>query len=293
MGSQDKKTKSLTKRTIKNAGRIKWIIQIIAIILSATQWLIPIFFVVLVGGYFTLGLIAQKAAETVPDKVVETTKPAETEDTSSSGTGQSVTPGTSAQSINAYNTHKEVYDIISKYVISPVPAKDARISSAVGWRVLARGKDYHTGVDISTRREGQDAIVAAMDGTVIKAGPASGYGNAIYMRHELDDGKGGTLTVYTIYGHMKQKNIFVKVGDKIKAGTKIALIGNEGGSYGAHAHVDLRLPNNIDGRSGDASIMVSFKAERYHNYNLDLIVALSGKTSLEGKEQNLAAFIGR
>ncbi|WP_091673861.1 M23 family metallopeptidase [Amycolatopsis marina] len=72
-------------------------------------------------------------------------------------------------------------------------------------------------------------IVAAADGVVIEAGPASGFG--LWVRIQLDDG-----TVH-VYGHMNSYS--VSVGERVKAGEQIAEVGNRGQSTGPHLHFEV------------------------------------------------------
>ncbi|WP_231114813.1 M23 family metallopeptidase [Lentzea aerocolonigenes] len=91
----------------------------------------------------------------------------------------------------------------------------------------ARWGTSHMGVDIANAIG--TPIVAAMDGTVIEAGPASGFGLWVRIQHE-----DGTITVY---GHMN--TIDVPQGAKVKAGQQIATIGNRGQSTGPHLHFEV------------------------------------------------------
>ncbi|MDK6260255.1 M23 family metallopeptidase [Corynebacterium frankenforstense] len=91
----------------------------------------------------------------------------------------------------------------------------------------ARWGTVHNGVDIANALG--TPIVAAMDGVVIDAGPASGFGNWVRIKHE-----DGTITVY---GHMS--TIDVTVGQQVTAGTKIAGMGSEGFSTGSHLHFEV------------------------------------------------------
>jgi murein DD-endopeptidase MepM/ murein hydrolase activator NlpD len=72
-------------------------------------------------------------------------------------------------------------------------------------------------------------IVAASDGVVIRAGRASGYGNAVYVQ----DADGNVH----IYGHMRYYS--VSAGDIVHAGDQIAKVGNEGQSTGPHLHYEI------------------------------------------------------
>ncbi|MCZ2817021.1 M23 family metallopeptidase [Modestobacter sp. VKM Ac-2984] len=72
-------------------------------------------------------------------------------------------------------------------------------------------------------------IFAAADGVVLRAGPASGYGNAVYIQ----DADGNVQ----IYGHMRYYD--VAAGDVVSAGQQIAKVGNQGQSTGPHLHFEI------------------------------------------------------
>jgi murein DD-endopeptidase MepM/ murein hydrolase activator NlpD len=91
----------------------------------------------------------------------------------------------------------------------------------------ARWGTSHNGVDIANAIG--TPIVSVMDGTVVEAGPASGFGLWVRVQHE-----DGTITVY---GHMN--TIDVPQGAKVKAGQQIATMGNRGQSTGPHLHFEV------------------------------------------------------
>ncbi|MET9231185.1 M23 family metallopeptidase [Lentzea sp. NPDC003310] len=91
----------------------------------------------------------------------------------------------------------------------------------------ARWGTSHNGVDIANAIG--TPIVAVMDGTVVEAGPASGFGLWVRVQHA-----DGTITVY---GHMN--TIDVAQGAQVKAGQQIATIGNRGQSTGPHLHFEV------------------------------------------------------
>ena len=72
---------------------------------------------------------------------------------------------------------------------------------------------------------------AVMDGVVLEAGPASGFGLAVYIQHENGD--------VTVYGHMDK--ILVEAGQVVQAGDTIALLGNRGQSTGPHLHFEVHV----------------------------------------------------
>ena len=86
----------------------------------------------------------------------------------------------------------------------------------------------HTGIDIGAGKETD--ILAAADGTVIRTAFSYGYGNYVMIDH------GGG--VVTLYAHSCK--ILVRVGDKVKRGDVIALVGTTGCSTGYHIHFEVR-----------------------------------------------------
>ncbi|MEU5695620.1 M23 family metallopeptidase [Actinosynnema sp. NPDC020468] len=85
----------------------------------------------------------------------------------------------------------------------------------------------HYGVDIANAIG--TPIVSVMEGTIVEAGPASGFGLWVRVQHA-----DGTITVY---GHMNE--ILVTQGQHVAAGQQIATIGNRGQSTGPHLHFEV------------------------------------------------------
>jgi murein DD-endopeptidase MepM/ murein hydrolase activator NlpD len=104
---------------------------------------------------------------------------------------------------------------------------EGRVTSGFG----ARWGRQHMGVDIAAPIG--TPIRAPSDGTVIDAGPASGFGLWVRVRH--DD---GTITVY---GHINRA--LVGVGERVTAGQVIAEVGNRGRSTGPHLHLEVVDPD--------------------------------------------------
>lgn len=95
----------------------------------------------------------------------------------------------------------------------------------------ARWGVVHYGIDIANAIG--TPIYAYSDGVVEDAGPASGFGLWVVLRHP--DG------THTVYGHVNR--MFVKVGQQVRAGQKIAEVGNRGESTGPHLHFEVWAPN--------------------------------------------------
>ena len=115
-----------------------------------------------------------------------------------------------------------------------LPVDGARLTSGFG----SRWGTVHAGIDFAAPMRTPEK--AAMDGVVLEAGPASGYGLAVYVQHE--DGN------VTVYGHMDE--ILVAPGQVVRAGDTIALLGNRGQSTGPHLHFEVRL-GGLDGQKVD------------------------------------------
>ena len=104
-----------------------------------------------------------------------------------------------------------------------LPVEGARLTSGFG----ARWGTLHGGIDLAAPMRTPE--YAAMDGVVLEAGPASGFGLAVYVQHENGD--------VTVYGHMDE--ILVSAGQVVRAGDTIALLGNTGQSTGPHLHFEV------------------------------------------------------
>jgi murein DD-endopeptidase MepM/ murein hydrolase activator NlpD len=95
----------------------------------------------------------------------------------------------------------------------------------------ARWGVVHYGIDIANAIG--TPIYAFSDGVVEDAGPASGFGLWVVLRHP--DG------THSVYGHVNR--MFVTVGEQVRAGERIAEIGNRGESTGPHLHFEVWAPD--------------------------------------------------
>lgn len=117
-----------------------------------------------------------------------------------------------------------------KFLIrKPVGAGEQR--SGFGWRrhPILRYARMHTGVDWATRTG--TPIVAAGNGTVIKAKRESGYGNRIEIQHA-----NGYVTTYS---HMVGYARGMREGAKVRQGQVIGYVGSTGLSTGPHLHYEV------------------------------------------------------
>jgi murein DD-endopeptidase MepM/ murein hydrolase activator NlpD len=106
---------------------------------------------------------------------------------------------------------------------SAVAPTTGRVTSCYG----PRWGTMHNGVDIAAPIG--TPVYTPQAGRVLQAGPASGFGLAVYVQHE--DGS------VTVYGHINA--YFVAAGQQVSAGQQIAEVGNRGQSTGPHLHFEV------------------------------------------------------
>lgn len=123
--------------------------------------------------------------------------------------------------------------LAARPAIQPVSIKElTRFGSAFGFRMhpILNVFRMHAGIDLTCPR-GTNIFVTA-DGIVREAGYTSGgYGNRILVDH----GYG----YMTLYGHCEK--LFVKVGDRVKRGDVIGLVGSTGLSTCPHLHYEVHV----------------------------------------------------
>ena len=111
----------------------------------------------------------------------------------------------------------------------PRPITWGWLSSPYGERVdpITGRPGWHGGVDYAG--EDGSSVVAVAGGVVTYAGTRSGYGELVEINH--GDG------YVTRYGH--HKKVLVEVGDVVKKGEQIGLMGSTGRSTGPHVHFEV------------------------------------------------------
>jgi murein DD-endopeptidase MepM/ murein hydrolase activator NlpD len=109
------------------------------------------------------------------------------------------------------------------------------LSSSTGHRAdpFTGEKDYHPGLDISADKG--DPVYSTANGKVVNASAAGNYGNLVIVDH----GYG----LETRYGHLSAFK--VKVGQEVKRGDLIGLVGSTGRATGAHLHYEVRANGRI------------------------------------------------
>ena len=113
---------------------------------------------------------------------------------------------------------------------------DIRVTCKFGPRCppATGASSNHKGMDFARKDHSLGNILAASDGTIVRCGPGSGWGNVIFIEHNDAQGR---LVATTVYGHWSEA--YVKVGQKVAGGQAIAKEGNVGIGSGAHLHFEM------------------------------------------------------
>ena len=149
--------------------------------------------------------------------------------------------GTFERQLNRINLARSQMDLLGR-TLTLVPYRkpvigEVEFTSGFGVRsdpFLGRPA-MHTGLDF--RAASGDPVRVTANGKVVSAGWSGGYGRMV----EVDHGNG----LSTRYGHLSE--IGVKIGEPVKIGQVIGLVGSTGRSTGPHLHYETR----IDGEAVD------------------------------------------
>ena len=156
------------------------------------------------------------------------------------------------------DTRPDWYDAEGKSArrfLMRTPVNGARLSSGFGMRrhpILGYSR-MHRGTDFAAPTG--TPILAAGDGTIVRAGPFSSYGNYIRIRHANG--------YETAYAHMSRFARGMRAGAQVRQGQVIGYVGTTGRSTGPHLHyevlrrgqqinpINLRVANgrNLTGRA--------------------------------------------
>ena len=123
-----------------------------------------------------------------------------------------------------------------------VRCADVKVTS--GWQLPVKGRytscfcprwgTFHNGVDLAAASG--TPMYAAADGVVVSAGPVSGYGNLIVIKHPATG-------IYTAYAHMYSVGVYV--GKYVSMGQEIAKVGAYGNVTGPHLHLETWWGPNL------------------------------------------------
>jgi murein DD-endopeptidase MepM/ murein hydrolase activator NlpD len=132
--------------------------------------------------------------------------------------------------------------VITEYSVVnwPVPSSTG-VTSGFGPRAAPCDgcSTYHNGVDF-TPGAGVP-VLAIADGVVTEVGPDGSLGTYLKVQHTID---GQTIT--STYAHMVAGSMPYSVGDTVKGGTVVGLVGSTGQSTGAHLYFEIRLGGQWD-----------------------------------------------
>ncbi len=132
------------------------------------------------------------------------------------------------------------------------------LTSPFGVRVWGNGlSEFHRGIDIAAPTG--TSVRAAKSGIVTYAGEMGSYGNVVFIDH----GNGFS----TRYAHLSAINC--KVGDNIKMGDVLGLVGSTGNSTGPHLHFETlinNIPKNPMNFLKDGNAGVTSPSEDYEAY---------------------------
>jgi lipoprotein NlpD len=105
----------------------------------------------------------------------------------------------------------------------------ANVAHNVGSPFGSRDGRAHEGIDLPAPTG--TPVLAAADGEVVYAGDGiRGYGNLVVLQHPGD--------LLTVYAH--NSALFVKQGQAVRAGERIAAVGQTGRATGPHLHFEVR-----------------------------------------------------
>lgn len=132
---------------------------------------------------------------------------------------------------NIYLTNENIESAIPQ----GFPLKGGWISSYYGDRIdpFTGKKVFHKGVDITGKRGSK--ILSVADGIISWTGKRTGYGQLVEINH----GNG----YITRYAHNKE--LMVKIGERVRKGQPIAIMGSTGRSTGPHVHFELLRDGKI------------------------------------------------
>ena len=159
---------------------------------------------------------------------------------------------------------------MSKDFICPV--KNARLTSKFGYRTIAGKREWHQGVDLAST--GRVPIYASADGTVIRAQSLSSYGNVVMIQHNINGKR-----METNYAHLDSYS--VKVGQKVKQGEQIGIMGATGRSYGIHLHYEVHSPTWVAGQKNAKNPMDYIGLDDWKNKTDNEVLSLSQYNELK------------
>lgn len=149
------------------------------------------------------------------------------------------------------------------YFVLPFDTDNYTITSPYGERIdpISGEQSFHSGIDVVPTSSN---IVAIADGIVVVSEVQDMGGESIIIEHKL-----GGQVYRSSYHHLKENSRVVNVGDQVKQGQQIGVMGSTGYSTGPHLHFSLQKfsATNQKFEHTDPSIVINNKISA-KEYNL-------------------------
>lgn len=151
------------------------------------------------------------------------------------------------------------------YFVLPFDTDTYTITSSYGERTdpISGEQDFHSGIDVVPTSSN---IVAVADGKVVISEVQESGGECVIIEHRI-----GGQVYRTGYLHLKENSRVVNVGDEVKQGQQIGIMGSTGYSTGTHLHFSLQKFNASKQtfEQTDPSIIINNKisAKEYNLYD--------------------------
>jgi murein DD-endopeptidase MepM/ murein hydrolase activator NlpD len=164
--------------------------------------------------------------------------------------------------------------------------------------VRSGGWQMHEGLDIRCLQrdhsgEPVDLVLATADGTVayINARPSlSNYGNYLVLRHQVEG-----LEIYSLYAHLREIRHNLKVGQPVRAGEYVAVMGRTANTRQgiskdrAHLHFEFNLLVN-DRFAGWYKRTFPGQRNDHGDWNGQNLLAIDPRAVLQGQQEQGAKF---
>lgn len=124
------------------------------------------------------------------------------------------------------------------------PIANGYITSDYGYRNLNGVKEFHPGLDISSKKQ-NTPVYCVVSGKIIALGWSNpndfkaSFGLRIWIKI--------TDTLYMVYGHLALIDSDLKVGMELYEGNQIGIMGSTGKSTAAHLHLECRSLPSVKG----------------------------------------------
>lgn len=135
--------------------------------------------------------------------------------------------------MNVVETKLMTFKVQSKLLPTIQPVDASYNASGFGWRLdpFSGRSAFHEGIDFPGPNG--TPIVASAGGVIITSEYHPQYGNMLEIDHGGD--------IVTRYAHTSK--IYVKLGDIVKRGQRVADVGSTGRSTGSHLHFEVLVKN--------------------------------------------------